>query len=100
MSEKISRCCYIFECSVVFVFFFLIILPIVIDTDRLACLPSNHQGDIKGRLQSPKKIQNITIKCRMIRMHEVFQPEEQISNSAFCQFVIEFLSGTLHVSEA
>ena len=32
----------------------------------------------------------------MIRIHEVFKPEEQISNSAFCQFVIEFLSGTLH----
>ena len=36
----------------------------------------------------------------MIRMHEVFQPEEQISNSAFCQFVIVFLSGTLQVSQA
>ena len=36
----------------------------------------------------------------LIRIHEVFQPEEQISNSAFCQFVIEFLSGTLHVSQA
>ena len=34
----------------------------------------------------------------MIRTHEVFQPEEQ--NSAFCQFVIEFLSGTLNVSQA
>ena len=36
----------------------------------------------------------------MIRIHEVFQPEEQISNSAFCQFVIEFLSMTLHVNQA
>ena len=36
----------------------------------------------------------------MIRIHEVFQPEEQISNSGFCQFVIEFLTGTLHVSQA
>ena len=26
--------------------------------------------------------------------------EEQVSNSAFCQFVIEFLSETLHVSQA
>ena len=36
----------------------------------------------------------------MIRVHEVFQPEEQISYSAFCQFAIEFLSGTLHESQA
>lgn len=35
----------------------------------------------------------------MIRIHEVFHPEEQISNSVFCQFVIEFLSGTLHVTQ-
>ena len=34
----------------------------------------------------------------MIRIHEVVQLEEQISNSGFCQFVIEFLSGTLHES--
>ena len=67
---------------------------------QLAFLPSNHQGDTKGRFLSPKKIQNITIKCRLIRIHEVFQPEEQISISAFCHFVIEFLSGTLHVSQA
>ena len=36
----------------------------------------------------------------MIRIHEVFQPEEQIRNSAFSQFVIEFASGTLHASQA
>ena len=36
----------------------------------------------------------------MIRIHEVFQPEEQISNSEFRQFVIEFPSGTLHASHA
>ena len=34
------------------------------------------------------------MKCRMIRIHEVFQPEEQISNSAFCQFVSNFLAGS------
>ena len=68
---KISTCCYI-EKSVVFVFFFLILLS----------------------------IQNISIICRMIKIHEVFQPEEQISNSAFCQFMFEFLSYTLHVSQA
>jgi len=32
-------------------------------------------------------------------VHEVFHPEEQISKSVFCQFVIEFLSGTLHVTQ-
>ena len=36
----------IFECSVVFVCFFLILLSNL----QLTCLPSNHQGDIKGRL--------------------------------------------------
>ena len=39
----------------------------------------------------------------MIRIHEVFiKAEEQISNvnRAFCQFVIEFLSRTLHLSQA
>ena len=35
-----------------------------------------------------------------LKIHEVFQPEEQISNSALCQFVFEFLSYTLHVSQA
>ena len=68
--------------------FLLILLSIVID-NWLVChrIIKEISKDVCNRQRKLRTLLGvITIKCRMIemiRIHEAFQPEEQISNSAF-----------------
>ena len=77
--------------------FFPILLSIVID-DWLVCCRI-----IKGISKDDCNRQRKFIKYyKMSNDQDTWgiSAGKQISNSAFCQFVIEFLSGTLHVSQA